>query len=217
MVCVSLADFDAALAALNGISCAEIRIDLMRLTVEDVGRLFCSHPNLIATCRPGVFSDDERMRRLFVAVESGAAYADVELDSGEAYREEIVAKAQAHGCQVIISHHDFQKTPPGKELLDIVSACFDVGADIAKIACLVHSPRDNARLLGLLDSHRKIVVVGMGQMGTVTRIMAPLLGSPFTYASLVQGQETAEGQIDRSCLESWLSALERCARGGEAG
>jgi 3-dehydroquinate dehydratase-1 len=72
---------------------------------------------------------------------------------------------------------------------------------------MVHSARDNARLLGLLDSHSKIVVVGMGEKGRITRITAPLLGSPFAFASLSKGKETATGQIDKKTLETLLHNL----------
>jgi 3-dehydroquinate dehydratase type I len=65
----------------------------------------------------------------------------------------------------------------------------------------VVSLKDNARLLGLLNDTRPVVVVGMGHKGRITRIAALLLGSPFTYASLAAGKETAEGQIDWKSLK----------------
>ena len=99
-----------------------------------------------------------------------------------------------------MSHHDYERTPERPALEACVSACFEAGADIAKIACTVRSDRENARLLALLDTDREIVVVGMGEKGKLTRILAPLLGSPFTYASLSQGKETADGQIDKETL-----------------
>jgi 3-dehydroquinate dehydratase-1 len=67
--------------------------------------------------------------------------------------------------------------------------------------------RDNARLLGLLDLGVPLVVVGMGRLGRLTRIAAPLLGSLFTYASLGAGRETADGQLDAASLERILLEL----------
>ena len=106
-----------------------------------------------------------------------------------------------------MSFHDYAKTPARHELEGIVDACFEAGADIVKIACMAHSETDNARLLGLLDDSRKVVVIGMGRKGRITRIVAPLLGSPFTFASLSKGKETAAGQIDRKALEGLLRNL----------
>jgi 3-dehydroquinate dehydratase-1 len=209
MICVSLAEpsVAACLAALKGLDFAEIRMDMMKLTLEEIPQLFSGNRALIATCRPGGRSDEERKRLLMRAIASGATFVDVEIESETAYREEIVAKARSHSCRVIVSHHDYEGTPGRSELEACVSACFEAGADIAKIACMIHSDRESARLLALLDSDREIVVVGMGERGRITRILAPLLGSPFTYASLSQGKETADGQIDRKTLRELLRTV----------
>ena len=80
-------------------------------------------------------------------------------------------------------------------------------ADLAKIACLVTRPSDNARLLGLLDSGRAILVAGMGPLGAVTRLAAPLLGSPFTYASLSEDAAAAPGQVPAELLDRLLREI----------
>ena len=156
----------------------------MRLTAADVRTIFSRHHNLIATCSPGVFPDDHRKMLLLEAIRAGAAFVDVEVDAPTGYREEIMGCAKSGGCAIIVSFHDYARTPGREELASTVSACFSMGADIAKIACMVLNDADNARLLGLLDDARKIVVVGMGEMGRITRIAAPLLGSPFTLRML---------------------------------
>ena len=210
MICVSLAEPGLAecLAALEGLDLAEIRLDRMDgLSLGDVGTLFSRHRSLIATCRPGGLSDDARKTLLLGAIAAGAAYVDVEVESKEGYRDEIIAKAKEHGCRVIVSFHDHEKTPDRQALSAIVEESFRKGADIVKIACAIQSERDNARLLGLLDDSRKIVVIGMGEKGRITRVVAPLLGSPFTFASLAGGRETAEGQIDKAGLESLMDTL----------
>ncbi len=212
MICVSLAEktLEESLAALVGLPFAEIRMDAMEgLSLGDVGVLFSSHNRLIATCRPGRLIDDIRKARILKAIEAGAAYVDVELDAQEQYREEIIAKAKQHGCEVIISFHDIDGTPDRPTLEATLSACFRKGADIAKIACMIRSAKDIARLLGLLDDSRKIVVIGMGEKGRITRVVAPMLGSPFTFASLSEGKETAEGQIDKGRLENLMNTLSR--------
>jgi 3-dehydroquinate dehydratase type I len=209
VICVSLAEESVTdcLEALKYFECAEIRIDKIRLTLADIPVLFSLPKTLIATCRPGSYDDAYRKEMLLKAIESGAAFVDVELESGTAYREEITAKAKSSGCGVIVSFHDHAKTPARHELKGIVDSCFEAGADIAKIACMAHSERDNARLLGLLDDSRKVVVLGMGHKGRMTRIVAPLLGSPFTFASLSKGKETAAGQIDGETLAEQLRML----------
>lgn len=209
MICVSIAERSAGacLKALAGLAFAEIRMDRMNLTVDDVRDVFSAGMDLIATCRPGAFSEDERKRLLVAAIEAGAAYVDIEADSDGSFKREIIEKARSRSCAVIVSFHDYEGTPEREDLLRIVSLCFESGGDIAKIACTVHSERDNARLLGLLDSGRDIIVIGMGEKGRITRIVAPLLGSPFTYAAPARGRETADGQLDRETLEKYLKLL----------
>lgn len=211
MICVSIAEssLSACLEALETLDFAEIRMDAMPfLTLDDVRGIFSGHTGLLATCRPGaLFSEEDRKALLIEAVRSGATYVDVEIESVPAYRDEIVAEARRRGCKVIVSFHDFEETPERRELDAIIDSCFKAGADIAKIACMVRSDSDCARLLGLLDTKRNVVVVGMGAKGRITRIAAPLLGSPFTFACLSKGKETADGQIDKKTLERILEVL----------
>lgn len=208
-ICVSLAErtADECVAALKCVDFAEVRLDSMSVTADDVAHIFSSHSALIATCRPGGRTDAERKELLIAAIEAGAKFVDVELESDEQYRNAIVTLARARGCRVIVSFHDYEKTPERQALERLVSSCFQSGADIAKIACVVQSQRDAARLLSLLDTARHVVVAGMGKHGRAMRLIAPLLGSPFTYASFAPGKETADGQIDRETLEELLQVL----------
>jgi len=209
MICVSLAESSVTecLRALKGIEFAEIRIDKMSLDVNDLKKIFSSHPRLIATCRPGVMAEATRISLLKEAIGAGAAYIDIEVETSDASKREIVQAARNKGCRVIISYHNLIKAPARAELGYIVDWCFESGADIAKVACLIRTEKENARLLGLLDQERPLVVVGLGTLGKITRLAGPLLGSPFTYASLEAGKETADGQIDKDTLEEFYRIL----------
>jgi len=209
MICVSLAEIslEECRAELKTIDFAEIRMDTMDLGVEDIMSLYSSHPRLIATCRPGRFGRQERLEKLLAAVGAGASYVDIELEADGDYKSEIIALSRAKGSAVIISHHDFERTPPRKKLDAVVESCFKAGADIAKIACRALFPRDCARLLGLLDDPRAIIVIGMGEAGRITRPAALLAGSPFTYVSPAAGRESAPGQLDKEHLETALQYL----------
>lgn len=209
MICVSLKETkpEKLLRLLKGIEFAEIRLDKLTVDVESVRNIFSQHPNLIATCRPGLMEDRERKTLLLTAIKAGAAYVDIEVEGDNAFKDALVQESRRQGCNVIVSYHNFEKTPERAELEKIVSWCFDSGGDIAKIACLVRSEKDNARILGLLSDARPLVVIGMGHLGKITRIVGPNLGSLFTYAALEEGQETAEGQISKTKLENILKRL----------
>jgi 3-dehydroquinate dehydratase I len=220
LICVSVAEptVEGCLAILRGLDFAEIRIDAMDIAIEDLKRIFSMPLPLIATYMPASLDamsdktadDDRRKAFLLAAIEAGARYVDVEVQSGNAFKKEIIEKAKLNNCKVIVSFHDFNATPEKDKLEAITAQCFAEGADIAKIACRVHTERDNLRLLGLLDHDQyqgRTLVIGMGNKGRITRITAPLLGSPFTFASLSDGKETAAGQIEKNVLQEMMGLL----------
>lgn len=209
MICVSLKETnpEKCIQILRNIDFAEIRLDKMYVNSTEVRKIFSHHPNLIATLRTGSQENTEGETLLMAAIEAGAAYVDIQVEAYEDLKRALIQKARSHRCKVIISYHNFKRTPGRVELEHIVNLCFDSGADIAKVACLVQSPKDNTRIIGLLSDTRPLVVIGMGQLGKITRIAGPLLGSLFTYASLDRGKETAEGQIDHMLLRKIFKSL----------
>jgi 3-dehydroquinate dehydratase-1 len=216
MICLCIGNPSVALCLelLPAVELAEIRLDGADLSPNEIRRIFTLHANLIATFRPKVGDDalEKRKMALLTAVEAGAAYVDIEIEAGAEYKKEIVQTARQHECQVILSYHNYENTPSKKHLETIIEQCFSQGADIAKIACQVHSEADSARILSLYDypgqlHQGKITAIGMGEKGKITRLAAPLLGAPFTYASQSTGKETAPGQLDKETLEKifgWL-------------
>lgn len=211
MICVSLKETnpEKLLRILKKIEFAEIRLDSMTVDVASVRDIFSQHSCLIATCRPGLREDIERKTLLLAAVEAGAAYVDIEVESDDTFKDALVHESRRQGCKVIVSYHNLERTPNRAELEKVLSWCFESGADIAKIACKVRSERDNAQILGLLSDARPLVVIGMGHLGIITRIVGPYLGSRFTYAALEEGKETAEGQISKTQIEIILRRLNK--------
>lgn len=209
MICVSLAEknVDICLNRLQSLEFAEIRMDLMNISRSEVKKIFSSHSRLIATCRPGQIREEDRLDLLSTAVISGAAYIDIELETREAARSALIETARKNSCQVIFSYHNYARTPGISALKETIRQCFAAGADIAKIACRTHRERDAARLLGLLNCRKPLVIIGMGESGRITRTAAPLLGAPFTFASYRSGSETAENQIDYRTLRKLIEEL----------
>ena len=210
MICVSLAEETPVkcIRALKGIDFAEIRIDKMTCSIEDIKKIFSQHSCLIATCRPGAMDDKTRKALLTAAIAAGAAFVDIEVDANDKFKKAIIKKARGSGCRVVISYHNLDETPQTAELELIKKRCFESGADIVKIACRVNSDKENARLFSLYDQrHFPLIVIGMGNRGKITRIVAPFLGSPFTYACLKNGTETAAGQMNMSTLERIFQEL----------
>lgn len=92
--------------------------------------------------------------------------------------------------QRICSWHDFEKTPQHFDLI------FERPAEIYKLATLANSTLDALRMLHFVKHAPKPVVgICMGEAGVITRILAPVVGSPFTYAAIDDDQKTAPGQL----------------------
>jgi 3-dehydroquinate dehydratase type I len=100
---------------------------------------------------------------------------------------------------LIISSHDFSGTPLEKALINKFNACRKLGGDIVKIVTHAHAADDNLRVLGLIpyarNKEQKIIALCMGEQGKISRVMAPLLGAYWSYASLEKGAESAPGQL----------------------
>ncbi len=204
--CLSLAD------------CVELRID--HLEDPDLGILLKGwRGRVLVTNRRreegGAFSGTERERieRLKQAVELRADYVDVELSTEESLLEEIVAKVKGTkgSTRLILSHHDLMGTPSVRELRGRLRQCWGLGADIAKIVTKANSFPDNLKTLGLLPYARRrkrpLIAFCMGEMGRAGRVLAPLLGSYMSFASLTKGQESAPGQLTVEEMRWALSIL----------
>ncbi|MDP4187390.1 MAG: type I 3-dehydroquinate dehydratase [Bacteroidota bacterium] len=209
MICISFCepDFAKCLYQVKKEELAEIRLDLVDYSEEEIKQIFSCGTKLIATCRAGKFTDEERKAKLVKAIESGAAYVDIELESTAGYRQYLMQVAKRHNCQVIISFHDFEKTPALFDLLKVIETASGWGADITKIACMVNDIKDVSRLLGLYNSKGKIVAFGMGDKGQFSRVASLILGAEFTFAVLDESKQTAPGQLTKQQVEKALDFL----------
>lgn len=99
--------------------------------------------------------------------------------------------------KIIASYHNDVRTGSSKDIADLMNS-FD--CDIAKGVYKINRPTD---LLSLYDASKNIrkkhILLGMGEMGVVTRLRPNILHNEFTYARL--GAVTAEGQmtVDELC------------------
>lgn len=209
MICTSIGTLscEECLNILAKSECAEIRLDLNSYSIAEIRQIFAFPIPLIATCRLGTLNDAERVVVLKTAVESGASMLDLELESSAVLFDEMRAFAQTHGCRVIVSYHNYYETPARDSLEKILDQCFYAGADIAKIACLAVKPADAAEILSLYAANKNIVAISMGEYGKITRLAAPFLGAPFTYASVADHTPTADGQMEVSTLKQLMETL----------
>ncbi|MDD3398359.1 MAG: shikimate dehydrogenase [Candidatus Methanomethylophilaceae archaeon] len=167
--------------------------DLMELRLDLMGQLPDSRPPLpfIVTCHKQKTPLDRMPDQKQVQEWSSrhdALYLDLDMN------EELLIDAPTF--RVIRSHHDWDGTPDEKAIVDILER---LNGDLDKAAFTVHGLRD---LLSILQASRSWarphVVIGMGELGQITRIRPRSLGNEFTFASL--GRGTAPGQTSVQTL-----------------
>ncbi len=125
---------------------------------------------------------------------------DIEYNTIDEYKNQIIENAN----KTIISYHNFLETPRKDCLQDIITNSKKIG-DIAKIAVMPRNKSDTLLLLELVVSNSNTIGISMDKIGSYTRIVGPILGSPITYASI--DKKSAPGQFDIKTTKEMLKQL----------
>jgi 3-dehydroquinate dehydratase/shikimate dehydrogenase len=177
----------------QGAKLVELRLDYIATPVN-LRRLLPERKcPVVITCRrekdggKWVRSEEDRQMLLRQAIATGVEYVDLE--------EDIAGSIPRFGkTKRIVSYHNFHETPEDLESLHARLAGLD--ADVVKIATMVHDPHDNTRLL-MLSKKSKLptIALGMGEIGTASRVLAAKFGAPFSYATFHSERTLAPGQL----------------------
>ncbi|MFQ6122418.1 MAG: type I 3-dehydroquinate dehydratase [Dehalococcoidales bacterium] len=138
--------------------------------------------------------EPKRIEELLSAIELGASMIDVELMT-ENLKEIMPPIKRRAKC--LLSFHNLKGTPTLSKMREIVQRELEAGADICKVVTTAQRFEDNLAVLQLISDFPRIRVVSfaMGASGFASRILCPLVGGDFTYASIEKGKESASGQI----------------------
>lgn len=108
----------------------------------------------------------------------------------------VSAFAASHQKALIVSYHDFERTPPGAELRQVIRTAANYGT-VVKIATLTQTEADLGVLRELFTEQcsASVCLLGMGAQGPASRTLLPRLGSCLTYgyldAPIAPGQAAA--------------------------
>lgn len=185
----------------------ELRVDyIINFKIDDIKTIQkYLTKKAIFTCRTkkegGNFNgtEKERVEIIQQALKSNFDFVDIELIT----INKVNLKNKSKKTKIICSHHDFKKTPTLKSLIQVINNMRKTKCDIMKIATEVKKMEDNLILFKLLFNKKKkekMIVLGMGKLGKITRILAPLHGSYLTFASIGKNI-SAPGQMDVKQLE----------------
>lgn len=136
---------------------------------------------------------------------------DVELFNDEKDVKELVEAAHANGVAVIISNHDFKKTPAKEQIIARLRKAAELGGDLPKIAVM---PTCVADVITLLDATRivneeyadgPIITMSMAGRGVISRLSGELFGSALTFGAAKKA--SAPGQISVVDLRKTIQLL----------
>lgn len=143
-------------------------------------------------------SEQERLELIRRLAALNPTYLDLEYDIPRSFVVEM-GHVFPH-IKRIISYHDFDSTPT--DLESVWQKMQRMPGELYKIACAAHSTLDAMRMLILVRSHAPLLGMCMGAHGQITRILASVFGSPWSYACLSQDEIAAPGQLTADVLQS---------------
>lgn len=202
MICVSIApknknEFAKLIHSASSLSdFVELRGEFLK--EQNLSEFFAQpRPKFIYTINHKSISGNERLRLLKSAIENKVEFIDIDIENVTPDMVELIQYAKQSRTKVILSYHDFKQTPVN--LKPIFNKLVEYLPDYVKIVCYANDIEDNLKIFKFLKETKpkqaKLISFCMGEKGEISRILAPKFGSAFTYASINNTLQTAEGQI----------------------
>lgn len=112
---------------------------------------------------------------------------------------------------LILSLHDYKKTPSFPEMIDTISDMEKHHPEIIKFSTFCNSEQDCVKLLNLLmhlkQEKKKFIVMGMGEEGVIARVAGAIWGNEMNYAPISLEEKSAPGQLTKVDLEKVLEII----------
>lgn len=204
---------------------AEFRIDLLDFAKDtnkvialghELNKILANKP-LIATIRTHneggkMTVSDSEYAKIYTAylAQPFMQLLDIEMFRDKTAVQKLVKLAHQKGVLIVMSNHDFDKTPPQAEIEKRLLMQDNMGADVLKIAVM---PKSKADVLTLMNatahvseqSRKPLLTMSMGKLGTVSRVATASMGGSMSFGMI--GQASAPGQIDVGDLKKLLTTV----------
>lgn len=136
---------------------------------------------------------------------------DVELYMGEKVVNTLIQSAHNKGVKVVLSNHDFEKTPNRETIVTRLKKMQELGSDISKIAVMPQKEEDVLTLMSATLEMKNnypatpVITMSMAGIGGVSRVSGELTGSCVTFGTV--SKASAPGQIEVHHLKNILQIL----------
>jgi len=129
---------------------------------------------------------------LHEVLENGFEYVDIDIEDFEKVKN--IQKGP--NTKIIASYHDFNEQPDLEHGKEMVERMKTAGADIGKLVCVAKDCHDNLVPLKLLKATDfPLITFCMGELGRLSRVLAPQCGSLISFIPPDTSWKTADGQI----------------------
>lgn len=193
------------LKALEHASLVELRLDcLQSFDLAALKELRAQFPvpmifTLRSQAQGGYYlgSEEERLDHIRLIASLKPDYLDLENHIPPHFIKEI--SGQYPEIKLILSYHNFTETP--EDLEGLYQDMQKTPAFFYKIAVFANNCLDAMRLIcWAKKSDGKLIAISMGSHGQISRILAPKIRCPITYAALEEDQKSAPGQLSAKAL-----------------
>lgn len=151
----------------------------------------------------------EKRQKLLELCADSPIFVDLDVKTQEIELNHI--KDNGLAVKTIVSYHNYQETPDTLQLEAIIDTMKTYRPAVYKLSTLCQTAEDATRLLQQLlklkSSGLNVIVSGMGQYGTVTRIFGTLWGNEMVFAPRTVEESSAPGQLTRQKLETIFKEL----------
>lgn len=172
----------------------ELRFDLSGLDISDLDQIMNSTgKSLIFTCRTPKVNKLKAIKSYQKAIDAGFQYIDIDffVDGDILQQLHSIEKTK-----LILSFHNYEKTPPKYELINILDELKSAHPHMVKLTTYLNSKEAIIDLEELQSHYRDAIIMGMGEGAVESRIKSIKAGAPFTYLALDIELSTAKGQVD---------------------
>jgi len=125
--------------------------------------------------------------------------------------DELVDFFTEQKTRILVSWHDFEKTPANNELVDVLGQ-MRIYSNYVKVVTAARNVHDCVRLLELYDvtTELNLISFAMGELGILSRVLCTIYGNaPFTYAALEEA--IAPGQLTVQQMRKLYDRIDLCS------
>jgi 3-dehydroquinate dehydratase type I len=150
--------------------------------------------------------DEKRKEQIISILNNTHCYLDLDISES---KEIDYLKKNTISIKTIISYHNYDQTP--LDLGETIKKMDQLNPTIYKISTQCNDETDALKLLllqqNLKNQQKKHIVLGMGNLGKLTRVFGTLWGNELIYAPVTETEASAPGQLTKQTLEEIFQRL----------